>query len=130
MQAVLETVIKVAEEHGAERILKVNLEVGELTFLNPEQLRFAFKILSERTMAEGARLRIRRIRPRIKCSRCEYEGPSRYEGPEVHVANLPVFLKCPKCGGEDVSVSAGRECNVKDIRVKVRGGEKPLGKDG
>ncbi|MFQ6074934.1 MAG: hydrogenase maturation nickel metallochaperone HypA [Candidatus Bathyarchaeia archaeon] len=124
MQSILGTILKVAEEHGAERVVEVNLEIGELTFLNPEQLRFSFEVLSEKTIAEGAVLNIERIRTKIRCLDCGYEGPSKYDGPEYHTLDIPVFLRCGRCGGISVKITAGRECNVKDIKVKLQEGRK------
>jgi len=119
MQAVLESVLSAAKLHNAERVLEINLEIGELTFLNPEQLRFAFSILSEGTIAEKANLRIKRVRPRIKCANCGYEGYVKYEGPEHHSLDIPLQLKCMKCGSTKVEITRGRECNVKNLKLKL-----------
>lgn len=124
MQSILGTILRVAEEHGAERVAEVNMEVGELTFLNPEQLRFSFKVLSEKTIAEGAVLNIKRVKPKIRCLDCGYEGPSKYDGSEYHALDIPIILRCGSCGGVNIEIAAGRECNVKDIRVRLRGGER------
>ena len=119
MESILKSVLKVAEEHGAEEILGIELRVGELTFLNPEQLRFAFQVLSEGTKAEGAKLKIRRVKPEIRCHKCGYEGPIRYEGPEYHVLSVAPLLSCPNCGDVDVELKAGRECIIQSVRIKV-----------
>ena len=119
MQMVLETVLSAARSHNAESVLEVNLEVGELTFLNPEQLRFAFSILSEGTIAENANLRIKRIQPGIKCSSCGYEGHIRYDGPEYHLLGVPLFIRCEGCGSAEVEFTSGRECRIKNVKLRV-----------
>ena len=119
MQMILETVLNTAKAHGAEKVLEINLDIGQLTFLNPEQLRFAFSVLSKGTMAENAKLRIRRVQPRIKCPNCGYQGPVKYEGPEYHLLGVPLPLKCGKCGSAEVEIKAGKECSIRGIKVKV-----------
>lgn len=120
MEAILKTVIKVAEEHGAEEILQIELAIGELTFLNFEQLRFAFQALSEGTIAEGASLLLHTIKPEIYCPKCGYKGKVKYEGPEQHTPMPALMLKCPKCGNWDVKIRAGRECIIKSVKLRVQ----------
>jgi len=119
MQAILETILSTANAHKAERVLEISLEIGELTFLNQEQLRFAFSVLSENTIAKNANLHIKRIQPRIRCSSCDYEGSIKYEGPEYHILGVPLPLRCMKCGGVDVKITSGRECSVKNVKIKI-----------
>jgi len=119
MQTILETVLNAAKAHGAENVLEINLGIGQLTFLNPEQLRFAFSVLSKGTMAENAKLHIRRVRPRIRCPNCGYQGPIKYDGPEYHLLGVPIPLKCGKCGSAELEIKAGRECIIRSIKVRV-----------
>ncbi len=119
MRNVLETVLNAAKPHNAEKILEISLEVGELTFLKLEELKFAFSIVSKGTIAEKARLRIRRIKTRIKCANCGYEGYTKYEGPEHHSLDIPLQLKCIKCGSTKVEITSGKECNVKNVKLKL-----------
>jgi hydrogenase nickel incorporation protein HypA/HybF len=124
MQTVLEAVLNAAEPHKAEKVLEISIEVGELTFLKPEELKFVFSILSKGTIAEKARLHIKRIRPRIKCAECGYEGYVKYEGPEHHSLDIPLQLKCTKCGSTKVEITSGRECNVREVKLKLPSGPK------
>jgi len=119
MQMILETILSAAKSHKAETVLEINLEIGELTFLNPEQLMFAFSVLSENTIAKNANLRVKRIQPRIRCSSCNYEGPLKYEGPEYHTLGVYLPLKCVKCSSVDVKIVSGRECNIKNVKIRT-----------
>lgn len=119
MQMILEAVLNAAKAHKAEEIVEINLEIGELTFLNPEQLKFAFSVLSKDTIAENAKLNIRQVQPAIKCKNCGYEGPNKYGGPTPHLLDVPIYLKCANCGSAEVSITAGRECNIKNFKIKV-----------
>lgn len=117
MQSIVEAVLKAAKENGAERILSVELEVGEMTLLNPDQLRFAFSILSKGTMAEGASLSIRIVPCVVNCKECGYRGGIGATGGADHF--LPIILRCPKCGGSELSLESGRECWIKRIRIRA-----------
>jgi hydrogenase nickel incorporation protein HypA/HybF len=119
MENILRIALIEARNYSAKRILVINLVVGELTFLNIDQLRFAFEILSEGTLAEEAELNIETMAARIKCSRCGYDGPILYEGPEDHLGYVVAFLKCRICENRDLDLVSGKECVIKSLKVKV-----------
>jgi len=117
MQSVVSTVLSVARGRGASRVLAVSMKVGELTHLNPEQLKLAFEALTEGTEARGAKLTIEVVKAKLRCRRCGYEG-----GPPsaVEPLHLPVpIVRCPSCEGLDVEVEAGRECVLTSIKVAL-----------
>jgi len=116
-QQIFNIVMKVAKDNGVIKILEINLEVGKLTFLNPEQLEFALKVLSEDTIAQDAKINIEIIQPEIQCKNCGYTGGISYSGPEYHTTYPIILLKCPKCGNSDIEVIKGRECNIKNIKA-------------
>jgi hydrogenase nickel incorporation protein HypA/HybF len=47
-----------ALEHGAEKVVSVNVRLGALSHISPEHFREHFLRLSQGTVAEGARLNI------------------------------------------------------------------------
>ena len=53
-QALLDAVLKLAEENNAKRITSIHLKIGELLLINPEQLKFCFSVISKGTIAENA----------------------------------------------------------------------------
>ena len=122
-QTILNTVLTVAQEHRAIKILRVDLEIGELTFLNPEQLEFSLNILMEGTIAEGAFVGIKRSRAKIRCERCGYEGATRNEDTEDHYLTFMYTLQCRKCGSMKTQVIGGKDCNIKSIKVRTESGK-------
>jgi len=112
--AIIDAVLDAAKKNNAIKVEEVFLEIGELTALNPGQLKFIFETISVGTEAEGARYNIEVIRPLINCKRCSYNGPIEFFE-KLHFL-LPV-IKCPKCGEADVDIIAGRECCVKKIKI-------------
>jgi len=122
MDMIIKSVLKAAKEKEAERILEITLEIGELTFLNPEQLKFAFKVLSEGTIIEGAKLRINIVKPRIECMECGFKGEVKYEGPQIHILTSYLPIKCPECGSFNIKFLSGRECTIKSVKLMVKRG--------
>jgi len=122
-EEILNVALRVAKEKGAKKILEINVEAGELTFLSQENLSVAFETLAEKTIAENAKLKVE-VKPcRIRCHTCGYEGDVHYTGPERHddyrLAKL-VALTCPKCGGNGTEVVGGTEYFVRNIKIQQR----------
>jgi len=112
--AIIDAVLDAAKKNNAIKVEEVFLEIGELTALNPDQLKFIFETISAGTTAEGARYNIKVIRPLINCKKCSYNGPIEFFE-RLHFF-LPV-IKCPRCGEADIDIIAGRECCVKKIKI-------------
>lgn len=112
--AMVKTVLDVAEKNDATEILEVTIEVGKLTMLNPEQLKFLLDVLVENTLLEGAEINIVELPVEVKCNSCEYTGLADMDGSDHYLA----IVKCPECGERNVEVIAGRECNVKNIKIE------------
>jgi hydrogenase nickel incorporation protein HypA/HybF len=116
MMSLVEEILRVAGENDAECVESVRLEIGELTFLGREQMKFAYEVLTQDNMLKGSKIIIRKTPGRIKCMSCGYEGALGSGKGVNHI--MPVFA-CPKCGGK-VSVAAGRECVLKSIRLRKK----------
>ena len=103
-----------AKKNDARKVDKIFIEVGELTALNPDQLKFIFETITIGTVAEGARYNIKVIKPIIRCKKCSYEGTIEiFE--RLHFF-IPV-IRCPECSEFNVEIIAGRESYVKKIKI-------------
>ncbi len=115
-QEIIRTVLREAERHGAKRVLRVELEIGEITFLNPEQVSFWVEQGLVGTVAEGAELAVKRVEPEIRCEDCGRVGSLRVEeDPKYHFA-LPVFL-CPACGSRRIVITKGKETLLRRMEI-------------
>ncbi|VVB87019.1 putative hydrogenase nickel incorporation protein HypA [uncultured archaeon] len=112
--AIIDAVLDAARKNDAQKVNEVFLEIGELTALNPDQLKFIFETITRGTAAEGARYDIKVIKPLISCKKCSYRGPIEFFE-KLHFF-LPV-IKCPQCNETDVDIIEGRECCVKKIKI-------------
>jgi len=115
-QQILEAALATAKEHNAAKIIRIDLEIGSLTFLNPRQLRFSLRVLSKDTIAEKAAVRIRRTPATVECWDCGYAGVAKYSGPEQHLNPL-LILQCPRCQSMNTGILEGRSCNIRTIRI-------------
>ena len=113
-EAIVETVLDVAKKNDAQEIVEVTIEVGELTMLNPEQVKFLLGVLAEDTLIEGAEIIIEDVPVEIKCRNCEFTGLANTDGSDHYLA----IVLCPKCDERNVEILKGRECNVKTIKIE------------
>ncbi|MEN4005985.1 MAG: hydrogenase maturation nickel metallochaperone HypA [Methanobacteriaceae archaeon] len=109
--AIVKTAIDVAEKNNAQEISEVTIEIGKLTLLNPEQLKFMISVLGENTLLEGAEIIVEEVPIEISCKSCDFAGSA---GDDLDVP----IIKCPECEEQDLKITKGRECNVKSIKIE------------
>lgn len=115
-QAIAGLVLKEAMQRKAKRVLEIEVEIGQLTFLSPEQVTFWVQEGLRGTIGEGAELIIRLIEPHALCPACGYQGRLPVEeDPSFHWV-LP-SLQCPQCGSTGLTLAKGRECTLKRIEL-------------
>lgn len=117
MTQMVELVLAEAQKQNAKKVLEVRVIVGKFSFLNPEQLRFAYKVLSEGTILEDSKLRIEEKEGVIECLKCGYRSGVPVEDDPYYHLGIP-FLRCPKCKRE-ARIVEGRDFTVKSIRIEV-----------
>ncbi|MHC1625688.1 MAG: hydrogenase maturation nickel metallochaperone HypA [Methermicoccaceae archaeon] len=105
----VESVLEKVKEEGATSVLSIELVVGKLTLLSPEQLIFCFETITEGTMLEGAELKIEETPPTYFCSICGSKGDVRF------IDGIP-FMRCPDCNSP-VDIQGGRECVIRRIKA-------------
>lgn len=108
MTGVMEAVEQSARQAGATKVLKVSLSVGEMTEAIPDALEFAFEVLTEGTICEGAELAITMVGPKSRCLECGTE----FEHDRFHV-------RCPACDSPATELFAGRELQIDSIEVDI-----------
>lgn len=108
---VVEYLERLAREQGMARILEIHLEIGDMAHIDPRQLRYSLAMVSHGTVAEGAKVRMRRRKVTLRCKRCGKAG-----GFKLMESLSDFELKCPHCGSPDVEIDKGRELML--TRVK------------
>lgn len=107
-QQVVEIVCRRAE---GRQVKRVTLEIGKLTAVLPEAVRFCFDLCCEGTEAEGAELEITEVPARARCRSCQSE-----------ISKNHPFGMC-ECGSIDLEWLSGDELRVREIEVE---GERAL----
>jgi len=105
--SVLDIAVEHAKRASAQRILKINLVIGDLAGFVDDSVQFYFDMLSADTLAAGAELVIQHIPPRVRCRACGFE----FEPKDLNWA-------CPQCLAIGGDVLSGQEFQVESIEVE------------
>lgn len=106
MEGMLQVIEESARAQGYQRVHGVILEVGRLSGAEVDALRFAFEVVTEGTVADGASLEIEEPPGKGWCAHCEREV-------EVQAR----FDPCPLCGTFPVNITGGAQMLVKALDV-------------
>ncbi len=99
-------VVAICSEHArGAAVRRVTLEIGQLSAVLPESVRFCFDICAKGTPLEGARLEIIEVPGGALCQSCG-----------AAVALSRPYGRCA-CGSADLKLVAGEELKIKDMEV-------------
>lgn len=108
--SLLENVREILEEHALsqnfKKVSKVTLEIGKLSCVEPDALRFGFGVVMKDSLAENAELIITELNGLGLCQRCQQQV-------EIDSLHDP----CMHCGSPFVAVIQGTEMKIKDLIV-------------
>ncbi|MGE5138059.1 MAG: hydrogenase maturation nickel metallochaperone HypA [Rudaea sp.] len=109
--AVTENILRIAAKHaadaGAERVTRLYLVVGQLSSIVDESVQFYWDMISQGTIAQGARLHFRRVPIEIDCLDCGLRySPGKDD------------LACPRCFSTNVRIVSGEEFYLDSIEVE------------
>lgn len=105
-EGMLEIVEQTARNNGASRVASVALELGALSQVERDALRFCFDAVTRGGVAAGARLDIVTTPGKAWCMPCSERVPLARLGDA-----------CPRCGGYQLTVVQGEEMRVKEIEI-------------
>ena len=110
-QSIVESLLAVSLEHAekanANRIVKINFVVGELSGVLDDAVSFYFNFLSRNTIAAQASLSFKHVPAQLRCRNCD-----RVFLPEK------MDLHCPECAEQKVEIVSGRELYVDSMEVE------------
>lgn len=96
----------VADRLGDAKVTSVRLEIGKLSGVVVDSIRFCFDLVTDGTSLQGARLDIDEPSGACRCREC---------GEEFGVDD-PIVL-CPACDGANVEVLSGRDMRIRSVEV-------------
>lgn len=117
--SIVDAAVEAAKSHKIKKVTAVNIEIGEFTFLVPDQLEFNFEIASKNTPLEGAILNITKTKGRVKCQECGYEGETQ-DTPDIPpMVAIFTVMQCPKCSSSSTVITGGKEFIITNIEVEM-----------
>jgi hydrogenase nickel incorporation protein HypA/HybF len=106
--SIAQAIVDVATRHAAgRRVVKVEVKVGHLRQVVPDSLDFAFGLVRQGTVLDGAQLVISHIPAAGRCRDC---------GTESVMDGFP--LCCGRCGGLSMVVLEGEELLVDALELE------------
>lgn len=106
-QSIVEIAEQTARDQGAQKVLSVTIEVGELSGVIPEAVEFCFEACVQETLLEGSRLVIDRIPGLGKCTECRAE---------FKLDNMT--FNCSACGSYAIQRLQGEELNLREVEIE------------
>jgi hydrogenase nickel incorporation protein HypA/HybF len=106
-EGVLQLIEDSARQQDFSKVSTVWLEIGELSGVEVEAMKFCFDAVTRDSVAQGARLEIIRLPGTGWCMACA-----------VTVPMSEVFGECPHCGGHQMQVTGGTEMRLKELEVE------------
>jgi len=106
-QSMITMAVEEANKVNASRIIEIRLVIGDLSTIIDDSVQMYFDIMSEGTLAEGAKLVFKRVKAEFECKACG----------EVFV-KPPQGFDCPKCGGLGTPTGVGREFYIDSLEIE------------
>lgn len=106
-EGVLQILEDNARQQGYQKVRTVWLEIGELSGVEVEAMRFGFDAVTRGTLAENASLEIIAVPGEAWCMQCSKA-----------VMVKQRFEPCPDCGSYQLQVTGGEEMKIKELEVE------------
>jgi hydrogenase nickel incorporation protein HypA/HybF len=115
--AILKTILEVATQNKTKEVLRVQMEVGEISLVNVEQLTFHIRIFARETIAKDMEFLVKKVETKIRCKECSYLGGIEYKeiDPEWHY-RVPIF-GCVRCKSNMTEIVQGKDLKIRSIDV-------------
>ena len=106
-EGVLQIVEAAAAREQASRVKLVVLEIGQLSTVEPEALRFCFSAVAEGGIAREAQLDIVMVPGTAVCLQCS-----------ATVSIAERYGACPQCGSYQIQPTGGTDMRVREIEIE------------
>ena len=106
-ESVLQILEQQAEVQHYTKVKTVWLEIGALSGVEVDAMRFSFEVVMQGSIADGARLEIVETPGQAWCLPC---------GQNVPVQHL--YDECPLCGSYQLQVNGGDQMRIKELAVE------------
>jgi hydrogenase nickel incorporation protein HypA/HybF len=104
--SIVEMVDERAKQEGAEKVTRVELEIGEMAGIEYYALEFAWDVATKESLLQGSELVINKIEATAICSDC---------GNSFNISSA--FDPCPECGSFRCEILKGKELRVSSFLI-------------
>jgi hydrogenase nickel incorporation protein HypA/HybF len=111
----VEKLLQFSAQNPERVVIEVRLEIGELSHIDQEQLRFCYESIIKETPLEGSIVTIATVPAMVSCPHCTYRGRPNYWNDALAFAPV-VTMRCPQCG-KAVDADQGHECAITSVRL-------------
>lgn len=101
-QGIVESVCEAVPEG---KVLAVTVEIGKLSGVVPDSVRFCFDLCAQGTRLEGARLDVIDVPGQGRCGSCQRE------------LDMPELVTTCPCGNPFLEILRGRELRIRFVEV-------------
>lgn len=95
----------ITDRLGEQPVVRVRLEIGKLSGVVVDSIRFCFEVVTQGTTLQGATLQIEEPDGQARCRHC---------GNEFAVTDL---LAACDCGSLDIAIQAGDQLRIQEVEV-------------
>jgi len=106
MQSIVDTIHDHVKDNHVQKVVKVILEIGNMSGVVPEALEFCFSLCTKGTVLEEAQLEIERVAALGRCGKCG----------KIFDLIENEFC-CPECKEGGWELVSGRELIIKGLEV-------------
>lgn len=108
-QGLCRQLLQIARENGAERILRVGVEIGRNSGIVVDSFTFGFEILAqENELTRDAVLAISESEPKRICTACGEAFPPENGGQQA----------CPRCGSRGYNLAGGDDIILTQVEME------------
>jgi len=105
-----ESILDILKDQAAKDrftcVKRVAIDIGPLSCVEPEALKFGFDVVTKGSLADGAVLEITRPQAEALCLACFKTVPVKAR-----------FDICPECGSEALQVVSGEDLKIRELEV-------------
>ncbi|MCG6207427.1 hydrogenase maturation nickel metallochaperone HypA [Rhodopseudomonas sp. HC1] len=106
-ESLIEIIEREAKAQSFGKVRAVWVEIGALSHVEPEAMRFCFSAVAHGGIAAGARFEVIGVPGEAWCMACSKSVPVAQRGDP-----------CPECGGYQLQITVGDALRIKELEVE------------
>lgn len=108
MKDVLQTALRIAEQHNGKKVTKITLRVGVMSGIVPRFCTSMFEYIAKDTIAEGCEMIVEEEPAVFKCLKC---------GEKTVYNELSSEIKCCACGSPSLRLVEGYKSQIVNVGI-------------